>query len=89
MSAPEYFDSDDDDILDMSDEKGDDTLPHSRTHKLSAEDGFSLTMIKLRLGLFNKDLALIFNSVKNILNAKILAPGKCIKLYEKNGNVKV
>ena len=60
VSGPEYFDSDEDDIFDMSDEEGDDTVPPSRSHKLSVEDEFFLTMIKLRLGLFNKDLAVRF-----------------------------
>lgn len=48
VSGPEYFDSDDDDIFDMIDEEGDDTVP-PRSHKLSVEDEFFLTMIKLRL----------------------------------------
>ena len=60
VSGPEYFDSDEDDIFDMSDEEGDETVPPSRSHKLSVEDEFFLTMIKLRLGLFNKDLAVRF-----------------------------
>ena len=60
VSGPEYFDSDEDDILDMSDDEGDDAVPPSRTHKLSVEEEFLLTMMKLRLGLFNKDLAVRF-----------------------------
>ena len=58
VSGPEYFDSDEDDILDVSDEE--DRAPPSRTHKLSVEDEFLLTMMKLRLGLFNKDIAMRF-----------------------------
>ena len=58
VSGPEYFDSDEDDIFDVSDEE--EGTPPSRTHKLSVEDEFLLTMMKLRLGLFNKDIAMRF-----------------------------
>ena len=44
--------------MDVSDEE--DGAPPSRTHKLSVEDEFLLTMMKLRLGLFNKDIAMRF-----------------------------
>ena len=60
VSGPEYFDSDEDDILDMSDDESDDAVPPSRTHKLSVEDEFLLAVMKVRIGLFNKDLAVRF-----------------------------
>ena len=43
----------------VSDEE-EDGAPPSRTHKLSVEDEFLSTIIKLRLGLFNKDIAMQF-----------------------------
>ena len=46
--------------MDVSDEE-EDEAPPSKTHKLSVEDEyFLLTMMKLRLGLFNKDKAMRF-----------------------------
>ena len=44
--------------MDVSDEE--EGAPSSRTHKLSVEDEFLLTTMKLRLGLFNKDIAMRF-----------------------------
>ena len=62
ISGFELFDSDDDgDILFDSDEDDDRKEPPKRTHiKLSVEDEFLLSLMKLKLGLYNKDLAVRF-----------------------------
>ncbi|XP_045165921.1 uncharacterized protein LOC123529598 [Mercenaria mercenaria] len=57
-SGAEYFESDYEmSESESSDEEDFDASQASRTYKLSLEDEFLLTVMKLRLGLFNKDLA--------------------------------
>ena len=60
MCGTDIFDSDEPQEVD-SDDSDDDVTQPTRTHRLSVEDEFLLTMIKLKLGLFNKDLATRFN----------------------------
>ena len=61
ISGFELFDSDDDgDILFDSDEDDGREKPPKRTHKLSVEDEFLLSLMKHKLGLYNKDLAVRF-----------------------------
>ena len=87
VSGPEYFDSDEDDILDVSDEE-EDEAPPSKTHKLSVEDEyFLLTMMKLRLRLFNKEIAMRFGiSISTASN--IFMTGINL-MYIKLGSLKV
>ena len=57
----ELFDSDEDgDLLFDSDEDDGREEQPKRIHKLSVEDEFLLSLMKLKLGLYNKDLAVRF-----------------------------
>lgn len=62
ISGSSLFDSDEDvDVLDNDDSDDEDTPSSSgRQHALAVEDEFLMTLMKLKLGLFNKDLAVRF-----------------------------
>lgn len=84
----EYFESDYEmSDSDTSDEEECDTSQSSRTYKLSLEDEFLLTVMKLRLGLFNKDLASRFqislSTVTRIFNTWINL------IYIRLGSIKI
>ena len=73
VSGPEYFDSDEDDILDVSHEE--DRTPPSRTHKLSVEDEFLLTMMNKVLTTVYTDSYFILAMLHVSYSADVLGLG--------------
>ena len=77
ISGSSLFDSDEEvDVLDNDDSDDEDTPSHSgRQHALAVEGEFLMTLMKLKLGLFNRDLAVRFcvfvSTVSRIIKTRI------------------